>query len=83
MAARTPKPLAASAAAAKKADRQTVLRLPEDLAVRLDALAEQTGASKNSLIVEALRLVLDQPHARLVISTRAEDQRTARHKHKH
>lgn len=81
MAARSTPGTPVTDADGKQPDRKTVLRIPEDLAVRLDSLAEQTGASRNALMVEALRLVLGDAHARLVIGTRAEDQRTARHKH--
>lgn len=79
MAARTPKPPAATVAAGKKATRQTVLRLPEDLAVHLDDLAVATGASRNSIIVEALRLAIDQPDVQW--TRRATDARKTRHKH--
>lgn len=57
--------------------RQTVLRLPEDLATALDAVAAKTGASRNSLLVEALREALRHPDGPW--TRRATDARKSRH----
>lgn len=40
--------------AAMKPSRQTILRLPEDLASRIDGLADKAGASRNAVLVAAL-----------------------------
>jgi predicted transcriptional regulator len=59
-------------AAHDRPPRHTVLRL-DDLADRLDDLAEQTGASGNALINAALRVVLP-----LSVATWARDARDLR-----
>lgn len=54
--------------------RQTVVRLPEDLLARLDDVATKTESSRNGLIVEAVRQVLDTDPLG-PWSARARDQR--------
>lgn len=57
--------------------RDRRLRLPEDLASALDAVAEKTGASSNSLVVEAVRDALRHPDGPW--TRRATDLRKTRH----
>ena len=38
--------------------RQTILRLPEDLAARVDLLADDTGASRNAVLIAAIEHAL-------------------------
>ncbi|CAN7369662.1 ribbon-helix-helix protein, CopG family [Knoellia sp. LjRoot47] len=38
--------------------RQTILRLPEDLAAQVDDIAETTGASRNAVIAAAVEHAL-------------------------
>jgi len=57
--------------------RDRRLRLPEDLASALDAVAEKTGASSNSLVIEAVRDALRNPDGPW--TRRATDLRKTRH----
>lgn len=67
------KPPRPPVAPARPVMRQTVVRLPENLLDRLDSVAVKTLASRNGLIVEAVRDALTDPTGPW--TARARDQR--------
>lgn len=50
--------------------RQVALRLPDDLAAKIDKRAETVGVSRNEWLVRALEWVVEQP-----VTTRIKEER--------
>lgn len=50
--------MATKKGASPERQRQTILRLPEDLAAQVDVIAEDNGASRNAVLVAAVEHAL-------------------------
>lgn len=52
--------------------KQVQLRLPDDLAARIDARAEKVGLSRHAWLVKALTWALEQPTRTRTITTKEQ-----------